>query len=163
MSAFADSSAVVKLYADEPGSTEVVELAALYASQLARVEVPAALWRKNRAGQLAAAMTSDLVAAFEQDYFGSLGRLAAVKLTPEILDQAARLAAAHGLRAYDAVQLATALAVRQADPDCDVFACFDHQLSEAAIREGFKPLETSARPGAFPHAGLRDWHERGPE
>ena len=41
--AFADSSALVKLYADELGADMVRALSPLIISQLARVEVPAAL------------------------------------------------------------------------------------------------------------------------
>jgi predicted nucleic acid-binding protein len=41
------------------------------------------------------------------------------------------------LRAYDAVQLATALAVRAADPGVKEFVAFDRGLCEAAGVEGF--------------------------
>ena len=54
MSVFADSSALVKRYADEPGADEVRALPLLVVCALARVEVPAALWRKVRTGQLSA-------------------------------------------------------------------------------------------------------------
>lgn len=55
VAAFADSSAVVKLYAEEPGADLVRDLPLLVVSQAARVEVPAALWRKHRMGELPAA------------------------------------------------------------------------------------------------------------
>lgn len=55
---FADSSALVKLYADELGVDVVRAVPSLIISQLARVEVPAALWRKHRLGELSAADTS---------------------------------------------------------------------------------------------------------
>jgi hypothetical protein len=55
----------------------------------------------------------------------------------QILDEAAARAASHRLRAYDAVQLASALAAREADADCDSFACFDSDLREAAAASGF--------------------------
>lgn len=45
--------------------------------------------------------------------------------------------AVHGLRAYDAVQLATAQAVREAAPGCAAFAAFDKNLRGAAAMEGF--------------------------
>jgi predicted nucleic acid-binding protein len=48
----------------------------------------------------------------------------------------AREAARHALRAYDAVQLASALAVRELDPRCSHFACFDTELRRAASRAG---------------------------
>jgi uncharacterized protein len=55
-------------------------------------------------------------------------------------EDAARLAAVHGLRAHDAVQLATARAVRAADPAVARFAAFDRGLRAAAAVEGFTPV-----------------------
>ena len=60
--------------------------------------------------------------------------------TAAILDRAADTAAAHGLRAYDAVQLASAIVARTADPDLTSFACFDDRLSDAARIEGFTTI-----------------------
>jgi hypothetical protein len=54
-----------------------------------------------------------------------------------VLIAAAREVAHHALRAYDAVQLASALAVREIDPRCTHFACFDVDLRRAASRAGF--------------------------
>lgn len=140
MSAFADSSALVKLYADEPGHDDVRGLTSLAVAQVARVEVPAALWRKQRMGELSASDARLLTADFEADYFGTEAeppRFAAAMASAAILDEAARLCAVHGLRAYDAIQLATALAVRRADQDCTVFAAFERSLRTAAAAEGF--------------------------
>ena len=50
MTVFADSSALVKLYADEPGHEPVRALSRLVVSQLARVEVPSAIWRSSVSG-----------------------------------------------------------------------------------------------------------------
>ena len=140
MSTFADSSALVKLYSDEPGHEHVRELLSVAVAQLARVEVPAALWRKQRLGELSVDDARLLAADFEADYFGADSeppRFAAVATTAGILDEAARLCAAHGLRAYDAVQLSSALAVRHADDSCTAFAAFDRSLRRAAAAEGF--------------------------
>ncbi|MDR1295349.1 MAG: type II toxin-antitoxin system VapC family toxin [Bifidobacteriaceae bacterium] len=137
---FADSSAIVKLYADESGAVQIRELNAMYVSELARVEVPAALWRKHRMGALTASGVVHLLRAFDDDFLGAAGCLAPVALTPAILDAAARATGIHGLRAYDAVHLATAAAVRTADPQCSHFACFNNDLRVAALREGFTPL-----------------------
>ena len=144
MSVFADTSAVVKLYADEYGSREVRGLeGSLVVSQMTRAEVPAALWRKHRVGEIGVEDTRILVAEFEADYFGTPGeerRFSAVRVTAEILEEAVRLTAVHGLRAYDAVQLASAKAVRSADPSCTSCAVFDKNLRAAAAMEGFRPL-----------------------
>jgi predicted nucleic acid-binding protein len=137
---FADSSAVVKLYADEPDHELVRGQGSLVVSALARVEVPAAIWRKHRMGQLDPADAAILVAAFEADYHGSAEdqpRFAVVASTTTVLDAAAALAGVHGLRAYDAVQLASAKAAAEAIPDCRTMAAFDSTLRAAAAKEGF--------------------------
>ncbi len=108
-------------------------------AQLARVEVPAALWRKQRMGELSANDARVLTSDFEADYFGTDAeppRFAAITATGRLLDEAARLCASHGLRAYDAVQLSSALAVRRADESCTAFAAFDRFLRGAAAAEG---------------------------
>lgn len=144
MSVFADSSAIVKLYADEEGHEQVRALTAVAVAEIARVEVPAAIWRKHRIGEIGAEDARLLTAEFEADYYGGgeaakdEPRFAVVDTTSEILDQAATLCAVHGLRAYDAVQLSTALATRQADPECSTLAAFDGSLRAAASAEGFR-------------------------
>lgn len=140
---FADSSALVKLYADESDADAVRSQPLLVVSQLARVEVPAALWRKHRLGELSASDTGVLVAAFEADYFGTEedpARLFVVTVTAHILDHAARLVGVHGLRAYDAVQLASACAVSAAVPQGAAFLAFDKLLRAASASEGLELL-----------------------
>jgi uncharacterized protein len=140
VSTFLDSSAVVKLYADEADHERIRSLSVRVVSQLARVEVPAAIWRKQRMAELTPAEAGLLVAAFEADYFGAFGeapRFIAVAASTEVLDMAARYTGTHGLRAYDAVQLATARMTAMADPECRTFAAFDKQLRTAAAAEGF--------------------------
>ena len=109
-------------------------------SCLARVQVPAAIWRKHRQGELERHQAHVLTAEFEADYFGAEAeerRFIVIGLPPATLDEAARLVAAHGIRAYDSVQLASAIAARTADPDCETFACFDRRLQRAATAESF--------------------------
>jgi predicted nucleic acid-binding protein len=140
VSTFADSSALVKIYADEPGHEHVRELSALVISQLARVEVPAALWRKCRLGELTPEQTGVLVAEFEADYYGTLdspGRFAVVPVSDLVLETASRLTGVHGLRGYDATQLASARLAVSADRDCRTFAATDKALRAAAVGEGF--------------------------
>ncbi|MGH8970049.1 MAG: type II toxin-antitoxin system VapC family toxin [Actinomycetes bacterium] len=137
---FVDSSALVKLYADEEGHQLVRRLAVMVVSHLTRVEVPAALWRKQRIGELSPADVQVLRAEFEADWFGSPDddrRFVAVAATSGVLDDASRLTGIHGLRAYDAIQLASARAARAADPACGAVAAFDDHLRAAAAAEGF--------------------------
>jgi len=143
---FADSSALVKLYADEVDHRLIRQIETLVISQLARVEVPAALWRKHRMGEIAPAQAQTLCADFEADYFGADAappRFAAVLASQAVLDRSARLCAVHGLRAYDAVQLGCALSARDAEPSCSTFATFDGDLADAAVAEGFTLLGVS--------------------
>ena len=142
MTAFADSSALVKLYAQEPGTEAVEREPALVVCALARVEVPSALWRKHRIGELDAEDAAVLVAAFEADYDGTPDdppRFAALPVTADLLDAAAALPAAHDLGALDAIQLAAALAVAEVQPEAREFLCFDRRLRAAAAARGLRP------------------------
>lgn len=83
-----------------------------------------------------------LTSAFEADWSGTVsapGRFAVVAITAELLDEAARLCARHGLRAYDAIQLASAVAARNVNSECDL-AVYDQPLRRAAAAEGFSLL-----------------------
>ena len=141
MTTFADSSTLVKLYIDEAEHEAVRSLPGLVIAQLARVEVPAALWLKRRMGVLSDDEARLLALDFQADYSGTAQeppRFAVVSVTTAVLDAAARYTAVHGLRAYDAVQLATARAARSADPDCTRMAVFDKTLRAAGATEGFE-------------------------
>jgi predicted nucleic acid-binding protein len=142
VTAFADSSALVKLYADEDGSDAVRGESALVVCALARVEVPAALWRKHRTGHLDAEEAAALASDFEADYRGTeygAPRFGVVRVTARLLDKAAAFPALNDLRAQDAVQLAAALAADAADPDLTEFLCFDARLRVAAAAHGLRP------------------------
>jgi uncharacterized protein len=145
VSLFADSSAVVKLYVPESGHEAVRAVAGPFViATLARVEVPAAFWGKSRTGELSAPDAAVLVRAFEFDYHGddqSDPIFVALSIDELILIAAAQQALRHGLRAYDAVQLACAIAARGADPSVDTFAVFDKKLRNAAVAEGFALID----------------------
>lgn len=138
MTAFLDSSALVKRYADEVGSDLVQSVSApVIASDLAAVEVPAALWRKHRIGQVSAADAQILCRRFLTDISPSspASNAILIEVGRDILSAAIDLVARHPLRAYDAVQLASALAASRLVGRCR-FGCFDKQLSDAAVAEG---------------------------
>ncbi len=139
MIAFCDASALVKRYADEVGADRVRAIDTVMASDLALVEVPSALWRKSRMGELDVADVPILADRFRDDCLGWRRSIAMVALTPSILDRAVHLVARHPLRAYDAVQLSSAIAAAGADPSVR-FACFDTTLSHAAAAEGLRAI-----------------------
>jgi hypothetical protein len=106
------------------------EASRLATSSLTLVEVCAALVRAARGGRLSprglrAATSSAAVLLAELDL---------VEPERDVLDQAADLAERYALRAYDAVHLASAMALR--DPEV-VVATWDHDLRAASSAEGF--------------------------
>jgi uncharacterized protein len=106
--AYFDTSAIVLLVVDEPGT----ELAGrmwdgadrLVSSRLARVEAGAALAQAARVGRL----TSRQLLAAKRELDGLLDQLDLVYIDDELVRSAAELAEAHALCAYDAVHLAAA-------------------------------------------------------
>ena len=142
MTVFLDSSALVKRYADEPDSYLVQDVSEpLVACDLATVEVPAALWRKCRMSEISAPTARSLCQRFLADVSATSPSRSVVliKTTDVILISAISLVARHPLRAYDAVQLASAVAASQTFGNCS-FGCFDRQLSTAAAIEGLPLL-----------------------
>lgn len=140
MTAFADSSALVKLYVDEDGHTAMRRQRDLVIAEPAGVEVPSAFWRKHRIGELDAQDAQVLSAEFRADLFGTTTddpRFVVVATTGVVLREAADLVARHPLRAYDAVQLSCAISVRRVEPDCGTLFTYDAGLGRAAAYEGF--------------------------
>ena len=136
---YLDSSALVKRYIDEPHSEAVAHLMdetlAIGTSAISRVEVGAALARAARGNRLDAEGARGAREQFAEDWpdFGK------VPATDRLLTRAEELAWKHGLRAYDAVQLAAALVCEETLTALDesvLFACFDDELSAAANDEG---------------------------
>ena len=146
---FADSSAIVKRYANEIDHEVIRSISeALVVSTIARVEVQSALWRKGRLGELTDDEVAVLTDDFESDWWGTDSRdpaFIAVGVTDLVLDLAVGQVARHGLRAYDAVQLASAMSAREAEPSVTTLACFDVELRTAAVREGFTLLPAKPR------------------
>ena len=139
MSAFADSSAIVKLYVEEPGSDQARSWTGpWFVSSLAQVEVSAALWRKQRFDRRRAGDVRLVAEAFRRDLADLTGEVAMLPVVTTVpsVERATSLVARHPLRAYDAIQLATALTVRDVAPVGE-FLAFDQALCAAAASEGF--------------------------
>ena len=110
---YLDTSALVKLYAEEPGTEEVQSAVgrarAVAVSEVGYVEARSALARKERDGAFSAEEHDEAVESLRRDFREVyLPR----PLTGEIIAHAGELAREHALRAYDAVHLATALALQ---------------------------------------------------
>lgn len=143
MTLYLDTSALVKLYAEEPGSDEVrqaVARADLVATSLvAYVETRSAFARKHRFAQIDDSALARYKRDFERDWDG-FNRLPADAAT---IHRAGDIAEQYRLRAYDALHLATADLLRAAIRSAVSFACFDDALGDAAERLGFTLIETS--------------------
>jgi len=110
-----DSSALVKSYVAETGTNWVRtilddEQNRIFISSLAEVEVVAALTRRFRVGDLTVQQLDQACDEAKQDAEAYISS----SLTNDLIRAAVGLARTHGLRGYDAVQLATALEVRDA-------------------------------------------------
>ena len=96
MAIFVDSSALVTVYVEEAERDigGILASAPVVVAQLTRVELPAAFWRKARAGELTAEDARLLSSAFDADYRGGpddAPRLTTVRLTDEMVGLAAGL------------------------------------------------------------------------
>ena len=141
---YMDTSALVKRYVGEVGTHWVRRALArpvrqpIYTSLLAHTEVLSALQRKVREGTLPM-VDAQRLARRVQRHCARRYRLVAI--TPARVTQANALVQAHPLRAYDALHLACALAVREAlQPyglPAPLFVTADDALLVAARAEGF--------------------------
>ena len=133
MIAYFDSSALVKLVVDEPGSDEAAALwdgaDAVVASRITHPEVCAALAAAARGGRIAEA---DREHAFEQ-WDGYRQGLRLVELTADVEQRAGTLAARHALGGLDAIHLASALLL---GAEVTVMATWDLRLRTGAAEAG---------------------------
>lgn len=150
---YADTSALVKLYVQESGSSSVKAYFAgasgVVTSAVTLVEVHSALERKLRERSLTPRERNAARQDFEKDWL----RFAAVELRSDLLEEAAALVQRYPLRTLDAIHLASALDMRRSavsvlvvgssgteivTPDAiEEFLCADDQLAAAARSEGF--------------------------
>lgn len=106
MTLYLDTSSFLKLYVEEPGSLDVVDLvdsADIVATlTLTYTEARSALARRRREGVLSARGLADVRRQLDTEW----PALVHLDVTPELCTQAADLAERYSLRAYDSVHLA---------------------------------------------------------
>lgn len=146
-SAYLDTSALLKLYIEEDGTdrvTHVVEDAEdgqVVILDLAPVEARSAIRRRQREGDIDGADADRVLRRIEDD---ASSLFLVQPSTSAVMEEAARLIERHPLRAYDALQLAGCLVVRQGMPGPVTFVCADGRLCEAAANEGLTTLNPVA-------------------
>ena len=144
MRLYLDTSALVKLHVDEEGSDlvrEAVGQAELTSTaRIAYVEARAAFVRRRHTRELAPVDFRRVVRDLDADW----SRYLRIDVTEPLIRLAAQLAERHGLRAYDAIHLASACMVRDRLAASVIFACWDSSLEAAAHREGLVSLRDRA-------------------
>jgi uncharacterized protein len=137
---YLETSALVKLYVKEPGTERLLRLAARVNNHrfvvltLTRVEMHSAIRRRQREGDIDGPVADRLLNQFEQHLET---RFIKQVLNDSLIDLATSLVNRHALRAYDAVQLAGCLMLKEnSASDEPSFVCSDQRLLVAAENEG---------------------------
>jgi predicted nucleic acid-binding protein len=140
---FCDSSAIVKCYVQEQGSTWMVALLdsvsrhSLYIARITGVEVIAAMRRRARLGDIVATDMAAALAQFRRDFSG-LYRI--IEITAALVTRAMAFAETYALRGYDAVQLAAAVEIHSRVNSLGLpvltLISADEDLNVAATTEG---------------------------
>lgn len=133
MTLYLDTSSLVKLYINEPGTDAVRKLVdeatIVVTSGLAYPETRAALARRRRERVLLPGAFALAKRRFEEDW----PKYLAADVTSSICREAGELAERYRLRGYDAVHLASfAEVARRAGTRQTRFSSFDDRLNQAA-------------------------------
>jgi predicted nucleic acid-binding protein len=140
---YLDTSALVKRYAQESGTPWVLDLTDpmarhdLYTVRVAGPEMIAAIFRKLRMGEVSPEEAVRSADNFRKDW---QQRYQIVEVTAGVADRAMELAEKHGLRGYDSVHLAAALALQHVRRAMELlpltFVSADAGQLETAVAEG---------------------------
>jgi predicted nucleic acid-binding protein len=138
---YLDTSATVKLYAAEPGSEEtrraIADARLVVTSLIAYTETWAAFARKHRMRELDHTALKLSKTSFEADWKGFIRMPVDAATVLLAGDHSERF----GLRAYDAIHLATAERLGREAGAQVRFLCFDKALNRAATQLGLEVAE----------------------
>jgi len=137
---YADSSALVKYYLDEPDSPvcrALIDRAeAIGTSEIARAEVSAAVAKALRLGLVLRTQAEEALKCFRVEW----PDYARVPVTEQLVARADQLAWEQALRGYDAVHLAAALMWRETVAAATLILTYDRELARAARAVGIMAL-----------------------
>jgi predicted nucleic acid-binding protein len=138
---YLDTSALVKLFVEEPGSavvaTLVTRVEAVATAKIAYAEVHAGLARRHRAGDLSTPAYDVTWQSFEEEW----PRYTRLDLHDEILQSARTLIQRHPLRGFDAIHLASALSLQSLTGEATVLVAAGRRLLRAAAAEQIAVLD----------------------
>ena len=137
MIAYFDSSSIVKWFFDEPHmdlSRTIRNMASLvFTSIVCFPEVMSAIYRARKEGRCSKVDMEVVREEFLRIWPGFHW----VRVNETLIQQTGQLIFRHGLRGYDSIHLASALALKEEGEGIDVFfSCFDRNLNRAALKEG---------------------------
>jgi uncharacterized protein len=140
---FIDSSALVKRYISETGSSWVLNLFdpglnnEVLIAAITGVEIIAAITRRSRGGGISITDSIAVCNHFKSDLVSDYQ---VIQITENIINAAMILAEIRGLRGYDAVQLASGCAANEIcitnSLSPVIFVSADNELNNAAASEG---------------------------
>lgn len=132
---YLDTSALVKRFVLEAGSSKVQSLLAddepIASATIAYAELYSGLTRRHREGVLSRLQYRLACRRVERDWMA----VVKVELGADILASARELIQRHGLRAFDAIHLASALGLQAAANEPVTFVAADQRLLRAAVGE----------------------------
>jgi uncharacterized protein len=135
---YLDTSALVKIYVEEKGSTGVREKAdeaeGIATSRIAYAEARAALARKLRESGLSRSGYRTIIGHLDRDWEAYF----TVDVSDAVVKFAGVLAERHALRGADAIRLASAVTLGQQGGESIVFFCFGERLAMAARKEALR-------------------------
>jgi predicted nucleic acid-binding protein len=139
MIVYLDTSALVKLFVNEPETTIVADAlnvaSAVFTHMITYAEARAALAKAARMKRITDKHHTSYKAALE-NYWDNLE---VITLNLPLIKRAGNLAEIHALRGYDSIHLAAAELVALQNVEV-TFACFDKNLNKAANALGIKTL-----------------------
>lgn len=117
MKVLLDTSSLLKLYHHEEGTERLLELLSqnieeIFLSELAILEFHSAIWKKVRTNEIEVTTAQTVLTFFQNDYV----QFQWVRLDSKIIQQGRELLmkyGAGGLRTLDAIQLASALTLKE--------------------------------------------------
>lgn len=144
---FLDTSALVKLYVQEPGTDRLLPLIGdrpqnrLAVLAISLVEIRSAIRRRQRAGDIDASVAA---AILENVQSHMETRFIRQPVNDTVIDTALEMIDRYALRAYDALQLAGCLVLCAIAAEAFTFVCADHRLLEAARSQELRVLDPAA-------------------
>jgi len=137
---YLDTSALLKKYFKETGSSDIISIwkksDAIITSSVAYAETMATIFRKKRETNVDESIFMSVIKTFQKDWLTFI----TVEVKDDLNKLINKIVASHPLRGFDAVHLASALTLHDAIHDIMVFACYDKRLLKAAKGEGLQTL-----------------------